>query len=112
MSAIGMRSQPVLSRSMLRSLAFWLAAVLLCVPSLKQAVERTPIDKDTVGFKFSKTLELPQKKAGSLLIVAIRTERVALDAGFHDYPLPPIRTLDIPHDLASAPTPSREPPRA
>src|SRR5579863_8444015 len=42
-----------------------LASLLFSLLCFRQAVERTPISKDTVGFKFSKTLELPHKKAAA-----------------------------------------------
>jgi hypothetical protein len=88
---------------------FSLIGVLLCVPSLKRAVERTPIDRDTRGFKFSKTLELSDKKARSILVVATRTELAAHDTNICECPLP----LDASHvacDLAVRPAPSRAPP--
>ena len=99
----------VLTRSTSRAFIFWLVCALLCVPSLKRAVERTPINKDTPGFKFSKTLELSHKKARSTLVVATRTEPVALDVNLCEYPLP-LHASHIVHDLVVRPTPSRAPP--
>jgi hypothetical protein len=99
----------VLTQSPSRAFIFWLVCVLLCVPSLKRAVERTPINKDTPGFKFSKTLELSHKKAGAVLVVATRTDPVALDTNICERPLP-IHASHVAHDLAVRQTPSRAPP--
>jgi hypothetical protein len=101
----------VLIQSASRAFIFSLVCVLLCVPSLKRAVERTPINRDTPGFKFSKTLELSHKKARSTLVVATRTDPVALDVNICEYPLP-LHACHIVHDLVVRPTPSRAPPLA
>jgi hypothetical protein len=85
--------------------------VLLCVPSLNRAVEHSPINRDTSGFKFSKTLELPHKKAGSQLVVAIRTEPLTLDAGLAEWPLP-VDVSSTPDRLVGHARSSRAPPPA
>src|SRR5580693_3928775 len=98
-----------LGRSTFRFLIASLAAVLVCVPALKRAAERTPIHKDTPGFKFSKTLELPHKKAGSTVTASIRTEGPIVGAGAAECAVP-LQVLLVPHGGAPRPTPSRAPP--
>jgi hypothetical protein len=86
-----------------------LALVMLCAGSLRHAVERTPINKETVGFKFSKTLELPHKKAASATVAAVNVEPAALDASTSEYAVPLDRVLLV-QDSARRPTASRAPP--
>jgi hypothetical protein len=84
--------------------------LLLSAVAAKRAVERTPIEKETAGFKFSKILELPHKRnAGSTVVAVIRTELVTLDAEMIEYPVPP----DVPpvsHETVRQLTSSRAPP--
>lgn len=98
-------------RSTSRALIFSLACVLLSAFSLKRAVERTPIDKETAGFKFSKTLELPHKKVGLIPVAAIRTERVTLDAEISECSLP-LRVVHLCHGIDGRQTSPRAPPVA
>ncbi len=86
-----------------------LAMVMLCAGSLRHAVERTPINKETVGFKFSKTLELPHKKAASATVAAICVEPAALDTGISEYAAPRNSVLAV-QDPARRPTAARAPP--
>ena len=93
-----------------RAIVGALALVLLCAVSLRQAIQRTPINKDTVGFRFSKTLELPHKKAASVAFaVAVSREPVLLHAIAAQYLLPPV-IIRLPHDIAVRPASPRAPP--
>jgi hypothetical protein len=98
-------------RSTSSALACSLVCVLLCVPSLTRAVDRTPINKENTGFKFSKTLELPHKKAGSVPAATIRTEPVVLDARISEFAAP-VDIVTVCLVGARRPASSRAPPPA
>jgi hypothetical protein len=95
----------------LRVAVVLLASLLLSLLCFRQAVERTPISRDTVGFKFSKTLELPHKKAAAQTIAVVGvqpptvgrdlTESVRQDG-----------VNAVVHALARRPASSRAPPLA
>jgi hypothetical protein len=101
----------VTRRSGFRALIFSLACVLLCVLSLKRAVERTPIDQESAGFKFSKTLQLASKKVGSIPVAAIRAEMLIPDPGIFESRVPPAARCYY-YPVVNRPTSSRAPPFA
>jgi hypothetical protein len=86
-----------------------LALMMLCAGSLRHAVERTPINKETAGFKFSKTLELPHKKAPSASIAVVRTAPPVLDVGAFESVLP-LDLIPDAQDPGRRATASRAPP--
>jgi hypothetical protein len=85
--------------------------LVLCAFSLKRALERTPINQETAGFKFSKTLDLPNKKADSIPVAAVRTDPATPHAVLSEGVLPSTAT-DLYHDIVARSTCPRGPPFA
>ena len=92
-----------------RVLVLGLACVILCAFSLKRALERTPINQETAGFKFSKTLDLPNKKADSIPVAAVLTDPATPDAAISECVLPSCAT-DLYHDIVARSAYPRGPP--
>jgi hypothetical protein len=98
-------------RPSLRVAVVLLASLFFTLLCFRQAVERTPISKDTVGFKFSKTLELPHKKAAAQPIAIVGVQPPTVGRDLTESVLQDGVNAVI-HTIARRPASSRAPPLA
>lgn len=96
-------------RPTLSAVAVLLACVFFVVPALRRGLDDTPIARDTPGFQFSKNLEFPHKKLSTMVVSAVCAEPMVLDPNMCECALP-LDIVDIAHDVAGRPSPSRGPP--